>query len=103
MGFEVEITDLRDSAKAAREAADDANKVEPGDALLKAKPALPGSQSADKLADAAKHLDGHLRGWVKDARAFAKTLDGNADRYSSDDKAASDAFWKKLPPKGLHR
>lgn len=103
MGYEVEIKDLRDSAQAAREAANDADKVEPGAALKKAKPALPGSQSAAKIADAATHLDNHLSGWITSARSYAKTLDSNATRYSSDDEAASLAFWAKTPPKGFRR
>ena len=103
MDFEVEITDLRDSAKAARDAAAEVGKVKPGDAILAAVPALPGSRSADRMDEVANRWVGSITAWAKQAKSYARTLDDNADQYAGDDAAARDAFWVRPPTKGFRR
>ena len=92
MAHEVEITDLRDSAKAAREAAADVEKVKPGEALTGAKAAIPGATSRATIDQVVTEWRTELGDWVKAARGYASTLETNATQYENDDAAASAAF-----------
>lgn len=92
MAYEVEIKDLRDSAKAAREAAGDVDKVKPGEALSGGKAAIPGATSRATIDQVATEWATELSDWAKAARGYASTLETNATQYEKDDAAATAAF-----------
>ena len=92
MSHEVEITDLRDSAKAARDAAVDVEKVKPGEALSGAKSAIPGSTSRATIDHVVSDWGTEFTAWVKAARGYATTLETNATQYENDEAAAKAAF-----------
>jgi hypothetical protein len=92
MAFEVEIKDLRDSAKAAREAASAVGKVTPGASLRGAKTSIPGASSVATLEQVATSWGTELADWVQAANGYAKTLEDNAAQYAADDQAAKAAF-----------
>lgn len=92
MGYDVQITDLRDSAKAARSAASQVAKVKPGEALTGAKAAMPGASSVSAMQRVSTGWTTELADWAKAAKAYGRTLDSNATQYELDDDAARDAF-----------
>lgn len=92
MGYEVEITDLRDSAEAARSAATQLAKLTPGSDLSGAGSGIPGAASVAVMARMSSAWTTELTDWARAARAHARTLDTNATQYELDDDAARAAF-----------
>lgn len=92
MSYEVEIKDLRDSAKAARSAARQVGKVTPGTSLTGAKPSMPGAKSVAAMQRVSTGWSTELTAWAKAAKGYGSTLDTNAAQYEADDDAARDAF-----------
>lgn len=92
MGYDVEIKDLRDSAKAARSAAQQVGKLTPGKDLTGAKSAIPGATSVSAMERVSTSWGTELAAWAKAARGYGKTLDTNATQYEGDDEAARAAF-----------
>lgn len=97
MSFEVEIKDLRDSAKAARESATAVAKVTPGTDLTAAKSAMPGASCLATMDAVAGDWFTELGDWVKAARGYAESLETNATQYESDDAAARTVFTASGP------
>ena len=92
MTYEVEITDLRDSAEAARSAARQLAKLTPGSDLTGAASGIPGAASVAVLTRVGSAWTTELSDWASAARGHARTLDTNADQYELDDEAARAAF-----------
>lgn len=92
MSYEVQIKDLRDSAKAARSAAEQLGKVKPSEALTGAKTAMPGSSSVHAMDRVSTDWTSELADWAKAAKAYGRTLDTNATQYELDDDASRAAF-----------
>ncbi|WP_353952762.1 hypothetical protein V6K52_04780 [Knoellia sp. S7-12] len=92
MTYDVQIKDLRDSAKAARSAAGQIAKVTPGEALTGAKAAMPGASSVAAMQRVGTDWTTELTDWAKAARAYGRTLDTNATQYELDDDASRAAF-----------
>lgn len=92
VSYEVEIKDLRDSAKAARSAAGQLGKIKPSEALTGAKAAMPGATSVDAIDRVGTDWTSELADWAKAAKAYARTLDTNATQYELDDDASRAAF-----------
>lgn len=92
MAYEVEIKDLRDSAKAARTAATEVARQTPGSHLTGAGAGIPGASSVAIMARVSSGWTTELSDWAKAARGYGRTLDTNADQYELDDEAARDAF-----------
>ncbi|PRY51621.1 hypothetical protein BCF74_13510 [Knoellia remsis] len=92
MGYDVEITDLRDSAKAARSAAQQVGRLTPGSDLTGAGAGMPGAGSVALMGRVSTAWGTELKDWAKAARAYGRTLDTNATQYAGDDEAARAAF-----------
>ena len=92
MGYEVEVEDLRRSARAARSAARQVGTIDPGAALTGAKPAMPGGGSVAAMQRVSSSWSTELEDWVKAAKGYGRTLDTNATQYELDDDAARAAF-----------
>ncbi|EAQ00279.1 hypothetical protein JNB_08909 [Janibacter sp. HTCC2649] len=92
MSYDVQIKDLRDSAKAARSAATQIAKVAPGDALTGAEAAMPGASSVSAMQRVSSGWATELTDWAKAAKAYGTNLDTNATQYELDDEAARAAF-----------
>ncbi|KGN43127.1 hypothetical protein [Knoellia aerolata] len=92
MTYEVEITDLRDSADAARSAATQLGTLTPGSHLTAAGTGIPGAASVAVMSRVSASWTTELSDWVKAARGYGRTLDSNATQYELDDAAARDAF-----------
>lgn len=92
MSYDVQVKDLRDSAKAARSAARQVGKITPGASLAGAKPSMPGATSVAAMQRVSTGWATELTGWAKAARAYGKNLDTNATQYELDDDAARAAF-----------
>jgi hypothetical protein len=92
MTYEVQVKDLRDSARAARSAARQIGRISPGDSLAGAKPAMPGATSVAALQRVSTGWSTELTAWAKAARAYATNLETNATQYELDDDAARAAF-----------
>ena len=92
MTYEVEITDLRDSAEAARSAATQLGRLTPGRDLTGAGAGIPGAASVAVMARVSAAWTTELSDWVKAARGYGRTLDTNATQYELDDEAARAAF-----------
>ena len=91
-GFQAEIDDMRASGNAAREAAEQAAGVAPGDTIGEIRAAMPGSVSAHAAGSLAEQWDAELPVWVDDLRRYAEDLRRSAELYASSDKAAEQAF-----------
>ena len=105
MGFEVQIADLRDSADAARQVANQVSGSGAGRALTVASPAMPGAACVAQMEAVASMWRREVRSWSQVARDYAAGLDRNADNYETSDEAAREAFSRPvrpLPP-GDHR
>jgi len=92
MSYEVQIKDLRDSARAARSAAGQVEKVKPGESLTGARPAMPGATSVSAMQRVSTGWTTELADWVAAAKGYGTTLDTNATQYELNDDAARDAF-----------
>lgn len=92
MAYEVEVEDLRRSAKAARSAARQLAGTDPGAALTGATSAMPGGASVAAMQRVSTAWSTELEDWVKAAKGYARTLDTNATQYELDDDAARAAF-----------
>lgn len=92
MAYEVEIKDLRDSAKAAREAATAVGKVRPGAALAGVRTGMPGATCLATVDGVAGDWATELSGWVEAVKGYATTLETNAGRYEQNDAEAATAF-----------
>ena len=85
MTYEVEITDLRDSAEAARSAATQVGRLTPGSALTAAGAGIPGAASVAVMERVSAAWSTELSDWAKAARGHGRTLDTNATQYELDD------------------
>lgn len=92
MTYDVQIKDLRDSAKAARSAAGQIGKITPGAALTGAKSAMPGATSVAAMQRVSVGWTTELTDWAKAAEAYGTNLDANATQYELDDDEARAAF-----------
>ena len=77
MSYDVQIKDLRDSAKAARSAATQIGTITPGDALTGALAAIPGASSVSAMQRVSS-------GWTTELT--------DSTQYELDDEAARAAF-----------
>ncbi|MEO6019572.1 MAG: hypothetical protein ABIP45_04885 [Knoellia sp.] len=92
MTYQVQVKDLRDSAKAARSAASQISEITPGTSLSGAKPSMPGAPSVNAMQRVSSGWSTELAGWAKSVRAYGRNLDTNATQYELDDDAARAAF-----------
>src|SRR5690606_14892456 len=92
MSYDVQIEALRDSARAARSAAGQVGKVEPGEALTGGASSMPGARSVGAMQRVSRGWTTELTSWATAARAYGTTLDTNAAQYELDDDAAGAAF-----------
>lgn len=92
MAYEVQITDLRDSAAAARTAATTVGRLTPGADLTGAGTGIPGASSVEAMARVGAAWTTELSDWARAARGYGRTLDTNATQYELDDEAARAAF-----------
>lgn len=92
MSYDVQIEDLRTSARAARAAARQAGTVDPGKALNGGASSMPGGRSVGAMQRVSTTWTSELTTWARAAKGYGTTLDANAARYELDDDAAREAF-----------
>jgi hypothetical protein len=91
-GFEVQISQLRDAAKAAASAADQARVVDPGSGLDAIAKALPGGVAASSAPTLASTFNERAKGWAGEIDRWSETVASLAKAYSETDDAARSAF-----------
>ncbi|ROT34029.1 type VII secretion target [Micromonospora sp. HM5-17] len=91
-GFEVQINQLRQAAKAAGSAADQARAVQPGAGLDAVATALPGGVAASRAPTLASTLNARVKEWADEIDRWSESVASAAKRYSESDEAAKRAF-----------
>ncbi|MGW5054564.1 hypothetical protein [Actinokineospora sp. NPDC004072] len=91
-GFEVEIGQLEDAAKAAGSAADQARTVEPGNGLDGVAAALPGGSSAAAAPALATAFNERASGWAGEIDRWGESIAGAAKAYAENEESARKAF-----------
>ncbi|WP_410870899.1 hypothetical protein [Nocardia sp. A7] len=91
-GFEVEINQLRNTAKAAGSAASQARAVSPGTGLDAIATALPGGDAAKNAPTLASTFNERAKGWAGEIGQWSETVASAATVYSENEKAAKEAF-----------
>jgi len=91
-GFEVQIGQLRNAAKAAGSAADQARPVNPGAALDAIATALPGGAAATSAPVLASTFDERAKGWAGEIDRWSESVTSAAQAYSDSDDSAKRAF-----------
>lgn len=94
--FEAEVTDLRESAKAARSAADQAGRVDSGAALTAASPGVPGAQAVEAFAKVSARWARERDAWVAAARRYGSDLDAAAAAYRGTDQSSQAALGRAV-------
>lgn len=91
-GYEVEIGQLREAAKAAGSAAAQAKTVDPGTGLAAIATALPGGDAAKKAPTLASTFNERAQGWAGEIGRWNDSITSAAQLYSENEKAAESAF-----------
>ncbi|GIF52100.1 hypothetical protein DFJ67_5683 [Asanoa ferruginea] len=91
-GFEVQIGQLRNAAKAAGSAADQAKAVNPGTGLDAIATALPGGVAAMRAPTLASTFNERGQGWAGEIEQWSKSVTSNANAYAENEDAAKKAF-----------
>ncbi|ANN17757.1 hypothetical protein SD37_20300 [Amycolatopsis orientalis] len=91
-GYEVEIGQLRNAAKAAGSAADQARAVEPGAGLDAIATALPGGEAAKSAPTLASTFTERAKGWAGEIDRWSESITTAAKAYSESEKSAEEAF-----------
>jgi hypothetical protein len=91
-GFEVQIGQLREAAKAAGSAADQAGAVHPGTGLDAIATALPGGVAASKAPTLASSFNDRGTRWADEIDRWSTSVASAAKAYSTSDAAAKSAF-----------
>ena len=93
-GFEVQIGQLRDAAKAAGSAADQARVVNPGTGLEAIATALPGGVAASSAPTLASTFNQRDKEWADEIDRWSTSVTSVAQTYSESDDSAKRAFGK---------
>lgn len=93
-GFEVQIGQLRNAAKAAGSAADQARVVSPGTGLEVIATALPGGVAASKAAALVSAFNDRGKEWADEIDRWSTSVTSVAKTYADSDDAAKRAFGK---------
>ncbi len=91
-GFDVEIGQLGNAAKAAGSAADQAKTVEPGDGLNAVAAALPGGDAARAAPALATAFNERAAGWAGEIDRWGESVASAAKTYSENEESAKEAF-----------
>ncbi|WP_410657614.1 hypothetical protein [Amycolatopsis sp. lyj-112] len=91
-GYEVEIGQLRNAAKAAGSAADQARAVEPGTGLDAIATALPGGDAAKSAPTLASAFNDRAKGWAGEIHQWSESITSAAKAYSENEDSAEEAF-----------
>ncbi|RSN60869.1 hypothetical protein DMH01_16545 [Amycolatopsis sp. WAC 04182] len=91
-GYEVEIGQLRNAAKAAGSAADQARAVEPGSGLDAIATALPGGEAAKNAPTLASTFTERGKGWAGEIDGWSDSITKAANTYSENENSAKEAF-----------
>lgn len=91
-GFEVQIGQLRNAAKAAGSAAEQAKVVHPGTGLDAIATALPGGVAARSAPALASTFDERAAGWADEIDKWSASVTSAANAYSENEDAATKAF-----------
>ncbi|MEV6561647.1 hypothetical protein AB0M22_38420 [Nocardia sp. NPDC051756] len=91
-GFEVEISQLRDAAKAAGSAESQAKVVDPGTGLDAIATALPGGDAAKNAPTLASTFNERAKGWAEEIGKWSGTVASAAQLYADNEKEAESAF-----------
>jgi hypothetical protein len=87
-GYEVVIDELRHAGSAAGSAGEQAAKVDLAAAIAELPVALPGSRSAQVVAELVSTWREQVAGWSRHVRAFGQRMSSSADLYSANNEAA---------------
>ncbi|MFI6996369.1 hypothetical protein [Nocardia sp. NPDC050175] len=91
-GFEVQIDQLREAAKAAGSAATQAGEVDPGTGMAAIATALPGGEVAKKAPTLATTFNERAKGWSGEIGRWNETITAAAKLYSENEAEAARAF-----------
>lgn len=91
-GYEVEIGQLRNAAKAAGSAADQARAVDPGTGLAAIAAALPGGDAATNAPTLESTFNERARGWAGEIDKWSESITSAAKAYSENEDSAKGAF-----------
>jgi len=91
-GFEVQIGQLRNAAKAADSAADQARAVDPGTGLDVIATALPGGDAAKSAPTLASTFNERAKGWAGEIDRWSESIAAAAKAYSENEDSAKRAF-----------
>ncbi|MFI6170390.1 hypothetical protein ACIBCN_26660 [Nocardia sp. NPDC051052] len=93
-GFEVQISQLREAAKAAGSAAGQAITVNPGTGLDAIATALPGGNAAKNAPTLASTFNERAKGWAGEIGQWDESITSAAKIYSENEVEAKKAFGK---------
>lgn len=99
MSYGVEIDELRSSARAAAQAVGELWPVDLARAVEVIRAALPGSASAARAATLVAVWDRRVPAATKQLQDRAEKLSAAAQKYSSNEDAASDDFGNRVGPR----
>jgi len=91
-GYEVQIGQLRNAAKAAGSAADQARVVDPGTGLDTVAAALPGGDAAKSAPTLASTFNERAKGWAGEIEKWSESITAAAKAYSENEDSAKGAF-----------
>jgi hypothetical protein len=91
-GYEVQIGQLRNAAKAAGSAADQARVVDPGTGLDAIATALPGGDAAKNAPTLASTFNERAKGWAGEIDQWSDSVTSAAKAYSENEDSAKGAF-----------
>lgn len=91
-GYEVQIGQLRNAAKAAGSAADQARAVEPGTGLDAIATALPGGEAAKSAPTLASTFTERAKGWAGEIDGWSESITKAANAYAENENSAEEAF-----------
>lgn len=91
-GFEVEISQLKDAAKAAGSAETQAKVVNPGTGLDAIATALPGGDAAKNAPKLSSTFNERSTGWADEIGKWSTTIASAAQLYTDNEKEAESAF-----------
>jgi hypothetical protein len=91
-GYEVQIGQLRDAAKAAGSAADQARTVDPGTGLDAIATALPGGDAAKSAPTLMSTFNERAKGWAGEIDQWSESVTASAKTYSENEGDAERAL-----------
>ncbi|GIF67342.1 hypothetical protein Ais01nite_53770 [Asanoa ishikariensis] len=91
-GFEVQIGQLRNAAKAAGSAAEQARAVDPGTGLDAIATALPGGVAATRAPALASTFNERADGWAGEIDQWSASVASSANAYAENEDVAKRAF-----------